>query len=317
MMDGVSGLRLLQRTLSESPDESNLAAPYLPAGSSRRSSGGGGGFSIGSLSGLLGGVASEAMSLGPSLFRLGELALREQAATLPMQAPRTIFNGGITGARRFAAQSWSLETMKAVAKAADVSLNDVLLAMCGGALRRYLEDLDALPDNSLTAMIPVSLRQADDAGDGNAVGAIIASLGTDVVDPGKRLAGVHESMQAGKELLSGMSRTQVLAMSAMTVAPLAMSSLFGMNRFLRPPFNLVISNVPGPRRPLWWSGAALDAVYPLSIPTVGQALNITVTSYTEHMEFGLTGCRRSAPHLQRLLTHLDSSLEELVRASGA
>jgi hypothetical protein len=105
-------------------------------------------------------------------------------------------------------------------------------------------------------------------------------------------------------------------MSAVSMAPLAMSSFSGVTRMLPPPFNLVISNVPGPKEPLWMQGARLDAFYPLSIPTVGQALNITVTSYVDNMEFGLTGCRRHVPHLQRLLTHLDTSLEELERAVG-
>jgi hypothetical protein len=85
---------------------------------------------------------------------------------------------------------------------------------------------------------------------------------------------------------------------------------------LPPPFNLVISNVPGPKVPLWMQGARLDAFYPLSIPTVGQALNITVTSYVDNLEFGLTGCRRHVPHLQRLLTHIDASLDELEAAVG-
>ena len=90
--------------------------------------------------------------------------------------------------------------------------------------------------------------------------------------------------------------------------------MFGANRLLPPPFNLVISNVPGPTEPLWWNGARLDAIYPMSIPVTGQALNITVTSYVDNMEFGLIGDRRSLPHLQRLLGHLDHALSDLERA---
>jgi diacylglycerol O-acyltransferase / wax synthase len=115
-------------------------------------------------------------------------------------------------------------------------------------------------------------------------------------------------MQQGKAMLDGRSVLQVSALSAVAMAPLALGSLFGVGRLLPLPFNLVISNVPGPREPLWFNGARLDAIYPLSIPTDGQALNITVTSYVDNMEFGLTGCRRSVPHLQRLLGHLETAL---------
>jgi hypothetical protein len=123
-------------------------------------------------------------------------------------------------------------------------------------------------------------------------------------------------MRAGKEMLASMTPLQIYAVSAVAMAPMAMSSFFGINRFLPPPFNLVISNVPGPKVPLWLAGSRLDAFYPLSIPTVGQALNITVTSYVENMEFGLTGCRRHVPHLQRLLGDLESSLTDLETAVG-
>ena len=86
---------------------------------------------------------------------------------------------------------------------------------------------------------------------------------------------------------------------------------------MRPPFNLIISNVPGPRQPLYWNGARLDGLYPLSIPIDGLALNITCTSYADEIAFGLTGCRRTVPHLQRLLTHLDDELAALEKAAGA
>jgi WS/DGAT/MGAT family acyltransferase len=202
--------------------------------------------------------------------------------------------------------------MRAVADAASLRLNDVVLAMCAGALRDYLIDLDALPDTTLTAMVPVSLRGLGlDTSAGNAVGVIIAKLATDEPDPAVRLAAIGDSMQDGKELLDGLSVLQVSALSALAMAPLALSSVFGANRLLAPPFNLVISNVPGPTEPLWWNGARLDAIYPMSIPVTGQALNITVTSYVDSMEFGLIGDRRSVPHLQRLLGHLDHALSDL------
>jgi WS/DGAT/MGAT family acyltransferase len=269
------------------------------------------------LAGLAKEAVTEAVALGPLVWRAAERLVREQAAALPSPAPRTMLNGPITGSRRFAAQSWQLERLHAVRKAAGVTLNDVVLAMCSGALRTYLAEQDELPDASLVAMVPVHLASiGKGTSAGNNVGAILASLGTDEADPARRLETIVASMQDGKDLLAGLSRMQAIAMSAVSMAPLAMSSFSGVTRMLPPPFNLVISNVPGPKEPLWMQGARLDAFYPLSIPTVGQALNITVTSYVDNMEFGLTGCRRHVPHLQRLLTHLDTSLEELERAVG-
>jgi WS/DGAT/MGAT family acyltransferase len=254
-------------------------------------------------------------SFAPMMIRAAEKVVREQARALPSAAPRTILNGQITGSRRFAAQSWQLERLREVANGARMTLNDALLAMCSGALRSYLMERDALPDAPLIAMVPVSLHALGlGSGAGNNVGAILANLATDERDPAKRLAKISASMQAGKERLADMTRLQVTATSAMAMAPIAMSLFLGVNRLLPPPFNLVISNVPGPKVPLWMSGSRLDAFYPLSIPTNGQALNITVTSYVESMEFGLTGCRRDVPHLQRLLGHLETSLGELEQA---
>ncbi len=316
LMDGVSGLRLLQRSLTTDPDDRTLAAPYLddePQHSHRP----GPTSAVAALPGLAKGALSELAAIGPLALRAAERLVREQAAALPTAAPRTILNGAITGSRRFAAQSWELSRLRDVAKSAGVTLNDALLAMCAGALRSYLTEQNALPAAPLVAMVPVSLRAvgAEDKG-GNAVGSILANLATDEADPARRLETISSSMRAGKEMLASMTPLQIYAVSAVAMAPMAMSSFFGINRFLPPPFNLVISNVPGPRMPLWLAGSRLDAFYPLSIPTVGQALNITVTSYVDHMEFGLTGCRRHVPHLQRLLGHLEDSLLDLETAVG-
>jgi WS/DGAT/MGAT family acyltransferase len=264
-------------------------------------------------------VVSDAISFAPAVLQTAERLVRDQAAALPTVAPRTILNGAITGSRRFAAQSWPLERLRGVAKSAGMTLNDVVLAMCSGALREYLDEQGELPDAPLLAMVPVSLAlrsTGPESTHGNNVGAIIANLATDETDPVRRLEAINRSVADGKERLASMSRLAVLTTSGISMAPIAMSAFFGINRLLPPPFNLVISNVPGPKQPLWMQGARLDAFYPLSIPSGGQALNITVTSYVDNMEFGLTGCRRHVPHLQRLLAHLESSLADLERALG-
>lgn len=323
VMDGVSGLRLLQRTLSPNPDDRSGQAFWSPRPRPVRAGSASGGGLLSLPTAAVRGVA-DLVKLTPTVLRMAEQAVREQAAALPLQAPRSMLNVPITGARRFAAQSWSLDQIRAVAAAAGTTVNDVVLAVCAGALRAYLLELDALPDAPLIAMTPVSLRRADTGEDsahgdgGNAVGTILCNLATDVADPGDRLAAIHGSMVQGKALFAGLNQVQASAVSAVMMAPLLLSMApGGLARLAPPPYNLVISNVPGPTQPLYWNGARLCGVYPLSIPFTGQALNITVTSYAGSMEFGLIGCRRSVPRLQRLLTHLDDALADLVKVTGA
>ena len=186
-------------------------------------------------------------------------------------------------------------------------------------LRAYLVSHDALPDAPLIAMVPVSLHGEDTGsgdGSGNAVGVVMCNLGTQLADPAERLQIVHRSMVDGKDAMRGMSQLQTLVMSGLGVSPLAVYPLLKLDGKARPPFNLVISNVPGPREPMYWNGARLDGLYPLSIVLDGQALNITVTTYASEIAFGLTGCRRTVPHLQRLLTYLDTELSALETAVG-
>jgi WS/DGAT/MGAT family acyltransferase len=191
--------------------------------------------------------------------------------------------------------------------------------MCSGALRAYMLEQGTLPGRDLVAMTPVSLRADDDDSEsGNAVGTILCNLATTEPDAGVRLEKIHASMQQGKDLFRGLDQLQATAVSAAMMAPLLLTMApGGLGGLTPPPYNLVISNVPGPTKPLYWNGAKLQGVYPLSIPTMYQALNVTVTSYNGNMEFGLIGCRRSVPHLQRMLTHLDDALAELVKVTGA
>jgi WS/DGAT/MGAT family acyltransferase len=312
-MDGVSGLRLLERTLSKDPAARDVRMPFEERERRPRSKSGGGLLSLPMQAGQ---AAWDLATLTPRVLKLAEQGLREQAVALPMQAPRSILNVPITGSRRFAAQAWSMDRIKAVGKAADATVNDVVLAMCAAALRSYLLELDALPDSPLIAMTPVSLRDQDDDETSNAVGTILCNLGTHLVDPEERLIAIRTSMRSAKAALKGLNQLQVTALSAAVMAPLGLGLLPSVQSAVRPPYNLVISNVPGPKEPLYWNGARLEGMYPLSIPTNGQALNITVTSYAGDMEFGLIGDRRSLPHLQRMLSALDEGLAELEKAFG-
>jgi diacylglycerol O-acyltransferase / wax synthase len=317
LLDGVSALRMLQASFSEDPDERGLRPIWSPKVRTNASSRPPRTEDPQPFQGLRNAASAikDLAVLGPSALKVINEAFREQSSALSFKAPKSIFNVPITGARRFAAQDFSLERIKTVRKAAGgATLNDIMLAMCAGALRRYLIELDALPDKPLVSAIPMSLRTDSSSMGGNAVGIILCNLATTTEDPVARLQAIRESMQKGKEIYHGLSPLQVTALSAIPMAPLAIGTIPGAINFTPPAFNVLISNVPGPRSSLYWNGARLTGIYPLSIPYEGQALNITVTSYAGNLEFGLIGCRRSVPHLQRLLTHLEDSLAELEKA---
>ncbi|MGZ6777986.1 MAG: WS/DGAT/MGAT family O-acyltransferase [Mycobacterium sp.] len=312
LLDGVSAQRLTIRSMTTDPNDREIRVPWT-LGPKRRSSSGPSRSPLQAIAGAVGSVAS----LGPSTLSVARAALLEQQLTLPFRAPKTMFNVPIGGARRVAAQSWPLARFRAVKSAAGVTVNDVVLAMCSGALRAYLTERGALPDTPLVAMVPVSLRAENeqDAG-GNMVGSILCNLATDTADPAKRLDAINTSMRDNKKVFAELPRNQALALSAFLVSGIALALVPGFVSSAPPPFNIVISNVPGAREPMYWNGARLDGNYPLSIALDGQALNITLTNNADNLDFGLVGCRRSVPHLQRLLIHLEDSLAGLEKAVG-
>jgi diacylglycerol O-acyltransferase len=231
------------------------------------------------------------------------------------QVPRSALSTQLTGARRFVAQSWPFARVRAVGKAFDATLNDTVLAMCAGALRRQLQDQRALPKQSLKAMAPVSVRAADDIDSSNAVGMVVADLATNVRDPVKRLRRIKESMDAAKGLLQQMTAREIQIYTGITQAPLLLTQMTGMGSRL-PAFSTVVSNVPGPREKRYWNGARLDGMYPVSIPFDGSSVNFTVVSNNDSLDFGIVACRKSVPHVQRLIDYMEETLVELEDAAG-
>jgi diacylglycerol O-acyltransferase / wax synthase len=340
LMDGVTAMRVLTHGLSTDPD-GPARPPWAPR--PRRSTGtgatgSGSGYGAGKAMAAVREVASMAADVAgtpPAVANALVGMARDNGATRPFDAPPTMFNVPIGGARRFVGQSWPLERVRAIGVAADATVNDVAVAMCSGALRQYLLDRDALPDRPLVAMLPVSLRGTDagsgkqgngsgsnagpnarsNAGaQGNAVGAILCDLATEQSDPAIRLARIRASTRGGKGMLRGMSQMQVLALTGVLAGGVVLAPIPGVGRFAPPPFNIIISNVPGSREVRYWDAAELLETYPLSIPVDGQAVNITLTSYVDKLAFGIVGCRRSVPHLQRMIDHLDAELGALEAA---
>lgn len=239
----------------------------------------------------------------------------ENLMTAWSRVPPTSFNTRITGARRFVAQSYALPRVRAVGKALGGTINDVVLAMCAGGLRRYLLARDELPEQPLTAMTPVSIRAQGDEGFGNAVGALTANLATHVADPAERFRLIQASMTEGKALLKDMSPSEMMLFTQLTQAPPLLVGMLGMgNRF--PPYSTVISNVPGPRGTVYWNGARLVGMYPVSAVFHGFALNITLLSNGDQLDFGVIACRESVPSCQRIIDHLEEALVELEDVAG-
>lgn len=316
LIDGVSGARLMARSMSTDPAQSVPPVWAQPA-TQRNKVDAADGASISekllsalSAASRVGGQVLP--GIGSGLWDMLPGSPTSIAPAKAFQAPPTPFNVEIAGSRRFAAQSYSLTRLKAISAASGSTINDVTLAICAGALRQYLLTHDKLPKAPLIAMVPVSLHDPGEAG-GNQVSVLLANLCTDVADPVKRLQQIMLSTKAAKERLASMPRLQKWAHGVTSIAPLGPSMLTGAAR-KHPVFNVVISNVPGPKDTLYLNGARLDEVYPVSIPTHYLALNITISGYADHLGFGFIACRRSVPALQRLLDYTDASIADLETA---
>ncbi|MEP7202836.1 MAG: wax ester/triacylglycerol synthase family O-acyltransferase [Ilumatobacteraceae bacterium] len=240
----------------------------------------------------------------------------------PTHAPRTPWNQAITPHRRFAYTTTRLDDAKAVRRAFGCTFNDVVMALCSGALRRYLIHHDSLPKESLIAMVPVSVRSGNESDAyQNRVSALLADLATNVADPVLRLQRVQQSMTAAKESHLAIPAETLMdytqfAPPAIAARAMRMASRLRIADRMNPPFNLVISNVPGPSAPLFMAGARLKNFYPVSALADGQGLNMTVQSYNGNLDFGIIACRELVPDVWLLTELLQESMQELLHAAS-
>jgi WS/DGAT/MGAT family acyltransferase len=206
----------------------------------------------------------------------------------------------------------SLERIKAIGRSAGGTVNDVVLAACSGALRRYLLERDALPAQSLITVVPMALHHDDGSAAGNAVTCLLARLGTDTDDVRERFATVCRSTAAGKAQLKGMTQTAAMHFVTLLSLPVLLQNWVpGVDRVIGPQSTLLISNLPGSRERLYFHGAEMLAHYPVSQVTHGMAINITVVSYAGGLYFGFVACPDAVPSMQRLATHMDAAMDEL------
>lgn len=300
LVDGVSGTKLLANSLSESADDP-LQLPFWASGEKRKK------ITPPPEPQLELPSLKDLLNFGREV-RKTWLGKGDERVTL-RSAPKTVLNQRIYGQRRFATHVEPLERIKAIARAADCSLNDLVLALCGTVLREYLEDHDALPKQSLTVSIPVSLHQPGDTAIKNNIAQILASLGTHIADEQERLEAISRSTQAAKDQLRSLPPSLRGAFGNMVLAPYVASVFSGLAGRIKPSFNVIVSNVPGPQKPLYLFGAKLENFYPVSIPTHGSAINLTCFSYDGKLHFGLTACRDSLPHMQTMAVGLGDAVD--------
>ncbi|MFZ2177371.1 MAG: wax ester/triacylglycerol synthase family O-acyltransferase [Rhodococcus sp. (in: high G+C Gram-positive bacteria)] len=315
LTDGPNGLRLLHHALSPDPRTRDCQAPWTPGVAQRTHHREGPPAAA-----LRAGVRAVSGAVGtlPALANFAYHGLRDHRFTLPLQSPPTMLNVPVGRARKVAAQSWPVTRLLTVAKASRTTVNAVVLAMCSGALRSYLLDHFALPESPLTAMLPGPLDVGGSSiGPGGRVGgmgAMLVGLATDVPDPAARLSRISDSIEHTNRLFGTLSHTQFQLLSALSISPILLDPIRRFIDDAPPPFNVMISYVPGPSRPRFWNGARLDAVYPLPTLLGSQALSITVTSRAGQLDVGVVGDRHAVPHLQRIITHLETSLTDLEHA---
>ena len=323
-LDGAAGMALANAILDVTPTPREVKPPRMKARSSK--------YQLG-VAELAGAALSNTVQQYVKLIKLLPDAVRVLASVaipkkdesgkrrfgLPKNwtfGPKTPINVAITNQRSFAAVSLPLAEAKQIAKHVEVTLNDVVLGVCAGALRRYLADHGCVPKKSLTAGVPVSLREAGNTELNNQVSIMLVSLATHIADPIERLKAINTSTSAAKELTGQMKAVLPTDFPSFG-APWLMSglaSLYGRSKLANiiPPIaNVAISNVPGPQFPLYLAGAKMATYYPVSIPGHGIALNITVQSYNGSLEYGLTACRKALPDVRDLADYIGDAHREL------
>jgi diacylglycerol O-acyltransferase / wax synthase len=317
--DGIDGTRLTLRSMSTDPGEI-LPPPWAVPPQGRRR------LPPNLLTAPVSGAARLASGFRkafgdvPGVVRELRRSMREARDQHPdfvsgNCAPASILNHGISASRRYSAQSYSLPRAKAACKALGGTLNDMVLAMCSHALRRYLLDLDALPSRPLIAGVPMSMRR-DRSETGNQIGFMLVNLGTHLEDPAARLHAIVASVEHNKQRFQKMKPGEVLGYGATLMAPGLLNMMAQPTRG-KLAFNLIISHVPGPRTQLYWMGCAVNGMYPVSVVADGMALNISLTSTQDRIDFGVIACRRTLPHAQRVLEYLEEGLVELEKLAAA
>lgn len=308
LVDEVNLVPMLSAMLSSSSRQRNMAPPWarFDQDDSEFEDAG---------SPLTNGLSSAGESIG-SLGKAADVLFRSRkkedgSVLLPNGAPRSTLNRAINTQRRVATQQYPLQRIERLAAATGSTVNEILSYLAGSSLRRFFKEYNALPDESLVAAVPVSLRDTGAQRSGKAMAAIRVSLCTHIGDPLDRLQAIKASIQAVREDLLVLPEAAVTPYALLRSAPIIASQLPTLGRFVPPLYNLSISMTAASEKPLYFNGARLEALYPLSQLMQFSALSINCASYAGSLNFGLTGARDTLPHLQRLALYIGKALTDL------
>jgi len=330
VIDGVAGLKMIADALTTDPKNRSMPPIYATTPKQPAEHGvtshGRIPNPLSLVRGALNGITS-----GLGLARrvtLGEIStvaasLRAGTAVLPVAAPYTRFNGRLGRDRTVAGASWPKSRIRAIQQAAGVTGNDVLTAVVAGVLREWLSAHGELPDKSLVAICPVTVRgrQHATAEDrhGNLFGLELCPLGTEIADPAERLAHIHRAMSRAKHQVARRGSNATMLLLAPSIASTVLPPIMPFAPRWRRGYNVSISNVPGPRDEMYWNGAHLEEIYPVSAAINGQALNVTMCSYAGRVTFGYVSGRQVMPDIASLIPLTERvfvDLETAVHSSG-
>ncbi|MEJ7628355.1 MAG: wax ester/triacylglycerol synthase family O-acyltransferase [Nocardioidaceae bacterium] len=260
--------------------------------------------------------------IGDSLLTMASAGSRGRTLVRrKITTPPTPLNAPITAHRRFAFGSLPLDEIKTVKNAFSMTVNDVVMALCATVLRRWLLDHDGLPEMPIVVAVPVSVRSDGAAAEGNQISVMLVELATHIRDPYARLAAVQAAVAEAKEQFDAVPATILQDLAAViptALSGLAARAIFQMVSMGAYPFNLFVSNVPGPQLPLYVGGVGVRGIYPVSaITDLTGALNITLFSYDGALDFGLIACRELVPDVARLIDYLRDALDELLELATA
>ena len=316
LVDGVGALQMINALFSESADQKidfRSAAPIARAHSKKISLGkqlSNAGSELKKHYFAIPQVSSLLASMGRDAW-----AGKKDVPPLPFTAPHTLFNRDVDARRQIIITELPLAKVRRLAAAHGGTINDVLVAICGGALREYLQDHNALPAKSLEAGVPMSIKRGAEQS-GNQVSFIICPFFTEVADPVQRIQKVIRVMNKAKKNIRDMSVTAAQDYTNMLMMPTLLLTIAGRASQMTPALNAIVSNVPGPKRRLYLDGAPLQRLYPLSVVTDGMGINLTVVSYMGSLCFAVTSCPTAQPEIGGLGKLIKKNYQQLLAASS-